>query len=970
MRDIVIRGLEDKVLRTINNLNPRRAWRIAHLFGDELAIETTALLTEYALTDVSGAVQVFETLGFGSQSQSLGLDLVEWAIETVELKAIETRESKKTHAANKAANRAEYLHEPVFCFYKWGTDGEEKTRWKGDTDLRSAGLLSRIVVDLHGPQMVPCFAGIVNGQTLDEDGQRPPIDDDQWTQFVGNGLVVSGERLAINTQTPAWAMAVKALPLAIELAAYVHSLNAPVLPNAWFPRTSVQFRTLKANGLDMGTDGSGLLNVDAPEVQGLIAKHGVCTMQFRMLEPKSGLVAKGIVRPVRLGPDVPAFVLDWNQVKGAHKNLAMARRHEDVVKNVEGCYVGMLQAWNRPGKLSSCFEMLENIQMTPTTKAIVEEKVCDAMEKLVEGGTDALVAAVARDDETIRNILQFNTAMKAMGQGVEMTAIPRVREAVKEKLGRKLWHISQGAGIAFKRYVVVMDNSVTPGTIVAPDWKPGTKLATFRFPMVLAQGLTTVEVVRPKQHQLCGDETVQYTVFMNPADLTTRMQGDDDGDTIGLSSDPDMVELFKHLITDDVFHVEPIRQKWDILTNSEEGMKFVRKDQRGYVGRCTVYRSQLLAVGAVAEANAMSICIQENIDCAKGKIMWTDPRKVVNAWTIDENGEYHAEDCAFSEGDLDDGYFPLGLVKAWKNQILIERGCCYIGRNDELKAKNPLGWRYPGKRIQPDNWCLASQKNNWAGGNLVHFCNDGAFEAWKQIAEEFSLEGEELELAEVLPVLLKQKAGVVPLTLSWDDYNKGLRNRSGLRAYGKVFANIKGQNLTDDDKFRTIANANAELVMRLKDLSNNVKEHLSLLSTIWMMELSTGLESGINNAFRAVTWAGSPVMELLGIESEEACKFLDVTEPGKDKNREQRTVEMCLRAVDPFTKLAELIFHGKKHGDECEDSDGEPIHGWECPECRDRLETALVTRIRNDKKRKEHSFMKSTVSRLNGNTRE
>lgn len=961
---VVIKNEAEAVLRTINNLNAKKAWRIAHVFGDNVALELGQLLEEFAITKVGGAVDLFDMLGFGQQSEEKARALVGWAFDTVELKAIEARERKKLRTANKAANRAEYLHEPVFTFYKREDDeGNEVSRWNGDTDLRSKGLLSRVVTHLHGEQVLPPFAGIINGQSIDpETGVRKPITDEQWTKFTAADLVVSGERLVINRKSPVWKLAVKCFPQAIDMAAYIHSLNAPVLPEGFFADCDVQFRKLQVDGVDLETDGSGYMNIDNPAVADFIAKYGLCPVQFRCIEPKTGLFAKGIMRPVKLGPDVPAFVLDWNQVKGVHKDLAMERRHENAEKVVQGCFVGALQVWNRRGKLSSCFEMLENIERTPTTKSIIDSRVKKAMEKLVEGGVDALVAKVARDDETIKSILQFNTALKAHGDGVPMTAIPRVRAAVKEKLGRKLWHVSQGAGISFDRYVVFLDSTVAPGTIVAPDWKPGTMLAGFRFPMVLAQGLVSLKVVKPKAHQRCGDETVPFAVFMNPSDITTKMQGDDDGDTVGLTSDKDMVELFKHLVDNRVYHIEPARQKHNIASDSPEGIAFIRRDQRGYVGRTTVYRSQLLAVGAIEEANAMSVCIQENIDCAKGKVRWTDPRKVVGNWEADENGELRLDPdvVAFDEEDLNEGYFPLDLVKAWKDSILIARGCCYISRNNKLKAKNPLGWRYPNKRIVTEKWNYAAARNQWAGGNLVHACNDMAFDAWQVVAEKFSLEGEELNLAMVVPMLLGEPLGTDVLRLTWDDYNKGLRHRCGLRAYGKVFSNIESRNLTDDDKFQAIADANAALIGKLSALADNVEEHLSLLATIWMMELLTETEAGINNAFRAVCWPGSPVMTLLGIEEADECRFLD------SHNREQVVVNLCLQAEDPFAKLAEVIFHSHLHSKKCVDEDNNPVHGWECPTCRDRLETSLVTRIRNDKKRKEHGFMKSTVSKLNG----
>ena len=178
--------------------------------------------------------------------------------------------------------------------------------------------------------------------------------------------------------------------------------------------------------------------------------------------------------------------------------------------------------------------MIENVEVNETTVNIIKKMIDKAFAKLTKGGVDRIIGQIAEDDPRAAQVVQLVNLMKNQGAKIHSAQIPMLRKAVKGKLERILWHIAQGAGIAYKQRICILDNTVKPGTIVATGVRPGTKVTTFRFPMVLSQGLRTLEAVAPSEHQMCNGNPVQCTVFMNKQDLTVAMQGDDDGDIVGM----------------------------------------------------------------------------------------------------------------------------------------------------------------------------------------------------------------------------------------------------------------------------------------------------------------------------------------------------------------------------------------------------------------------------------------------------
>ena len=350
-------------------------------------------------------------------------------------------------------------------------------------------------------------------------------------------------------------------------------------------------------------------------------------------------------------------------------------------------------------------------------------------------------------------------------------------------------------------------------------------------------------------------------------------------------------------------------------------------------------------------ANAISIVIQENIDCAKRDVDWSDWRLAadIRNWEVDANGEYHFTQ-RLPSNLLEEGGFPVILCAKWVNDRLRSAGV-------EPKTQNVLGWKWKGKRIIPSQWAPSEIRGDYHGGNLVHHAHDYALTKWLPIEDEFKLSGKTESLAMVVPLLVAQRGHLANpealVSMDWKTYVSTLRSKSGLAKYGKAMHKIMSRDLSNSpsEKFKMIDQAYDQLHTELSTCS------LEELATIWFMELDN--DSGNpNHAFRAVCWNGSPILLALGIKEETDCTFLT-------NEKTEVIVNKALASANPHQWLADAIYGSNKHELVVTDENGESIPGWDCKHCCDQLQTGLVVAIRKQKKRKEHRFVGNAIKHLN-----
>lgn len=91
-----------------------------------------------------------------------------------------------------------------------------------------------------------------------------------------------------------------------------------------------------------------------------------------------------------------------------------------------------------------------------------------------------------------------------------------------------------------------MDDRIPEGYCVVSGLEPELEVSAFRFPIILAQGLLSLKTMAPLPDHLINGELPHNQIIMNPVDVLASA-GDDDGDTFGVTTDPNLIELFKHL---------------------------------------------------------------------------------------------------------------------------------------------------------------------------------------------------------------------------------------------------------------------------------------------------------------------------------------------------------------------------------------------------------------------------------------
>jgi hypothetical protein len=485
-----------------------------------------------------------------------------------------------------------------------------------------------------------------------------------------------------------------------------------------------------------------------------------------------------------------------------------------------------------------------------------------------------------------------------------------------------------------------------------------------------------------------------HTAVMN-LENTLEAQADDDGDVFGFSTDPLIVELFEHKLDQLKFAIEPEGKPklgpdgQPLALDIPEGLEYLMDDHRGPVGRCTVWRARLLAIGDEEGARAISIAIQECIDQAKRIPAWTDIRGAVNLaeWTL-LNGVYKYT-VRFDTKLVPDGVFPMDLIKDWVDSRLIAAGCFRIQYNDDgtqtVKAKDPCWWRVPGKRVDIENWELPMLDDEVE--NLVHYAARCTHARWMEFRTQFDIpETGEVPMSMLLPLVCETKGIDVQINnvITEQAYTR-LRARIGLTAYNSKLGTILqgkkssddfpgGDNETNEDfkeRQRAIFTAQCELERTISEGFQNGTITINDIVTLWFHECNGGAGK-INNAFRVVCFDGSPVLKALGISQPTKCQFLARGE----LNRLEWLVEKAREATDPFERMKELILSSKRHHEGFTDQNGvvieEPvrnesgiaIHFHQCPDCLAIAQDALVRDLRFSKDSRESEFLKDLHGRI------
>ena len=730
------------------------------------------------------------------------------------------------------------------------------------------------------------------------------------------------------------------------------------------------------------TDGSGLYNPNHPMWAELVGKYGAVPFQFSAIR-EDGLFCKGIVVP-RDGLSC-AIQLAPNQIKGALKGKIQEGQVET------GVWLGIMNAWSKPGTLPIGFQILEMVGMkNPLTKEVVEDLISENMARLCSKGADGLLQEVAREDEHLSLVVKLLMALKGQGVSVNPLAVEMVQKAIQRRMKKALYAQAQGLGVRGRQLVAVLDASLTPGTVVLPGEKYESDVAIWRYPTLLPQGLVTAVVVRPSKHHLLEGKPIRNTIFMHPQDLTLCLQGDDDGDIVGVSSDPRMVHLFKNRYTDNRFQIEPKGIKYLPPTLSVEGRKYGVRDPMGPIGLTCNWQAKLFACGDWPGALAMAVINQYSVDSAKRMVAWPDPAKIsqMSYWEL-RDGIFHLRDDAKLDPEAYEGEaFPMRYYRKWVNKRLEALG---IRPTDEGEMPEPMAWRlqWEGpeqtpcpKRISGKDWVPNHYKDGGFHrlhrGNWVHYAHDYAHGEWKQYEASWEeMMGGKLDSVALrdVPYQLLAGKGMVrqPTCSTWQEY-KELQERSGIVAFGREFKRLKAQNLGEEIEQLKVTELLNNLYFSFRSCTADE------LLTIWYWEMTDVWSSGNaggapqyseypvsgwtkvnrpNYAFRVATFPGSPILAALGIEEGRACGFI------REGKMHDRVAEWALKQAKPWEALAGKMWANTTHGQARRDEQGNPIPFHQCSQCADDLRTTTVRLWRRQYAAQSEQELKSLISRLN-----
>ncbi len=1002
---------EGMILKVLTNIQEKRQYH--------KLVEIQGAMDFIARFDVS----TFDFDSCSEEEEEVLAALLEKIVQKKQAK-LEDREGRMEV---RTTNRSMYL--PQVTLVQEITKDGRKRRWRFETDLISTGLLPRMLESQgHKTEGTPLSLRIVNNLPMlkDQDGNptnvQAQIPQEEWEILRQHGWMPTQGNLAWNWENKELRkILVTTFPKVIDMGAYNHRLNAPLIPGGYMENMTIKFMNPMAIDIepqnvqeatqaamdeisgvrsewerDQECDGAGLYNPNHPLMAELVERYGKVVFQITLLRP-DGLFAKGIIVPREGMDENDSIVLDMAQVKGSHKGLVAEGQVET------GCYVGLMKSWDRLSYFPGSFELLEFIKLPKDQEGKLEAELAlrslldEAVEDIAKDGIDGLMAEIARDDEQLKLIVKIIAQIRAHGVQLNPMSIPMVKAAIEDKLRAKLWVIAQGAGIRGRQYVTVLDATVPEGQCVLSGFKTGSELAIWRFPCVLPQGLVKCKVIKPRPHHLVDGKCIPNTVFLNPRDLTARMQGDDDGDIVGISNDPRVLTLFKNRGSERVYMVEPVGQKFEVKSDSEEGHKYLETDPRGPVGLTTIWQAQLLSVGDWWGALSMGVLNQEAIDAAKRKIEWTDVSKACEPgmWSQDEKGNMvlspkaKLDTSKYEENPMQPPGWPGDYAKLWVKERLNKFGCI---RNKKVRM-NPLAWRIQteeiegkvrsiNKRINPTYWIPCAQKDQgFKGGNLVHWCHDVALAIWKtheaQWVEMFGTPELPVDTRDLLFQLMAQKGIKVQLVAnSWEEYLE-LRKHAGITEYGQEFKKLLTKRVEEDVKFGAIEALNQQLHLQLKSLS------AMELATVWYWELTptysisrSGQEPEYthdlpqgerafyrankeNYAFRAVSFPGSPILPLLGIEDVKGCTWL------LEQERGTKIAQWVLNQPMPFKTLSERTFKNVAHGDERRDDNGNRVEFHQCQHCMEHITTQTIRGWRSSKTAGEKEFMRSLTIELN-----
>jgi len=181
--------------------------------------------------------------------------------------------------------------------------------------------------------------------------------------------------------------------------------------------------------------------------------------------------------------------------------------------------------------------------------------------------------------------------------------------------------------------------------------------------------------------------------------------------------------------------------------------------------------------------------------------------------------------------------------------------------------------------------------------------------------------------------------------------------------YQKALHEILDRGLEPEQKLPLI---DAETHLLHNNLNKFIKsvveaggDPIKLLVTLWVTEIDSG---DINKAFRIISWPGSPILQRLGIETQEACTYMN------DNIKSVITSIVNRKSLPIDEGGIRDIFHGAVCWPEIDNGKHEEVTGVpasECLTCQKVLQSKLINIVRSKNEDQQKGF-RSTIAGLVG----
>jgi hypothetical protein len=606
------------------------------------------------------------------------------------------------------------------------------------------------------------------------------------------------------------------------------------------------------------------------------------------------------------------------------------------------------------------------------TRGTVLFSICEYIRKFhMDGGEEGVLNSKLDDNPTLKSLVSICRKLN-----VNPMDISFVRNYVNMAMGRKLYHLSQAAGMSCKTFVMRHDAGVPPGCVVVNmrgednrKLRDGDCIGAARFPILMPNGLLKLRYIDidsggvSLDHILVDGKVPQNMMVINPID-SAKMQADDDGDVAMLCTGP-LLKLLDHKISlvpgnpNLEFLIEPekfsdnpkgkIRVFEDGHVNPD-ALDILSKNTQGPVGMLSNYCLYFLSLRMYLHALVMAVAIQEAIDGGKHAIIISDLDKLLdrNNWVEVSYQKIKPVSCAAepdgpwidASGSLDVDY----LHKWVQDEVKAQFG-------GKMKMGEILMWKTPNKRIDGE-WPETTDDKD-----LINYSAHWAKLLWKGYIEEH---GGRSSSSPVDMSLISKVADVFGYTVEELVIRdaapyKMLMNASGLYEFGN-FANRLLKKPDDGTHDTQLRGAEAILASCLSKMA--VKDLLSIFATEIYGAINGVSGRALTKAFRAISFPNSPVLEKLGVIEDAGCPF--TSHEAVRVHLDEITGWMTTGLYDCWHEA--ISSWSDRMADEHLEQTGQELSDCSC--CHARISQAALMMVRSKKRTKASSGNQEEAAKL------